>query len=904
MEASAQQKKRLFLIDGMALAYRVYYAFARNPLTNPRGENVSVVYGFSNTLFNFLDEENPDYFAVVFDTSEPTFRHELYEDYKSNREEMPQDMSDQLPRIHELLKALDIPIVVKDGYEADDIIGTLAKQAVHEHLKTVIVSGNKDLLQLVDDDIVVLDPGRGGTKPQWLDSQGVQEKMGVLPEQIKDYLALTGDTSDNIPGIKGIGPKTAVKLLKQYDSLKDILDNLESLQDTRIRSKIENDQNGDRNLQLSEQLTTIDLDVPLKISPCELKRPEIDRKKAFRFFQNMQINSMMNRFAPERQKIDACYTCICDQESFSDFINELKKQSSFAFDTETTSSEPMRAELVGLSFSWQAGKAFYIPVRGPLMLTEEEQPLDLKQVINDLGPVFQDESVKKCAHNAKYDIIVLWHYGIQVRGLVFDTMVGNYLLNPSERQHNLDALSLHYFNVTKISIKSLIGVGKKEKTMDQVSINKVSDYACEDADMTWRLWELLEPQMQELNLERLMTEVEVPLIYVLAKMEHNGVSLDVEYLNQMSKELLKELQSLEKMIFNLAGKKFNINSPKQLGTVLFDELQLPVVRRTKTGYSTDVSVLEELAKSHELPKRILDFRQLAKLKSTYVDALPKLIHPVSGKIHTSFNQTIAATGRLSSSNPNLQNIPIRTTVGRKIRRAFIPRDKKHILLDADYSQIELRIMAHLSGDQTLTEAFRNDKDVHTQTAALIFNIDEHAVTPDQRRKAKEVNFGIMYGMGAYGLANRLDISPEEANEFIKSYFVNYPQVQQYMVDIVHKARENGYVTTLYDRRRYVPEIKSDNRRVRDFAERTAINTPIQGSAADMIKVAMIRIQKRLERFETQMIIQVHDELLFDCPEYELKDIKPLIRKEMEDAIELNVPIRVEIGSGPNWLEAH
>ena len=423
MEASAQQKKRLFLIDGMALAYRVYYAFARNPLTNPRGENVSVVYGFSNTLFNFLDEENPDYFAVVFDTSEPTFRHELYEDYKSNREEMPQDMSDQLPRIHELLKALDIPIVVKDGYEADDIIGTLAKQAVHEHLKTVIVSGDKDLLQLVDDDIVVLDPGRGGTKPQWLDSQGVQEKMGVLPEQIKDYLALTGDTSDNIPGIKGIGPKTAVKLLKQYDSLKDILDNLESLQDTRIRSKIENDQNGDRNLQLSEQLTTIDLDVPLKISPCELKRPEIDRKKAFRFFQNMQINSMMNRFAPERQKIDACYTCICDQESFSDFINELKKQSSFAFDTETTSSEPMRAELVGLSFSWQAGKAFYIPVRGPLMLTEEEQPLDLKQVINDLGPVFQDESVKKCAHNAKYDIIVLWHYGIQVRGLVFDTMV-------------------------------------------------------------------------------------------------------------------------------------------------------------------------------------------------------------------------------------------------------------------------------------------------------------------------------------------------------------------------------------------------------------------------------------------------------------------------------------------------
>ncbi|MDZ7722516.1 MAG: DNA polymerase I [candidate division KSB1 bacterium] len=899
-------KPRLFLIDGMALAYRVYYAFARNPLTNSRGENISVVYGFSNTLFNLLKDENPEYLAVVFDTSEPTFRHKLYEEYKSNREEMPQDMSDQLPRITELLKALDIPIVLKDGFEADDVIGTLAKQAVEKNLQSVIVSGDKDLLQLVDDSIVVLDPGRAGSKPQWLDADGVKEKMGVPPEKIKDFLALTGDTSDNIPGVKGIGPKTATRLLTVYDSLQDILAHLDSMKDNRTRTKIEKDQEEDNHLQLSEQLTTIDLNVPLNLSPLDLKRPEIDSEKAFKFFQSMQIHGMMNRFAPEKQKIETEYNCVCDDETFDGFIKELAQQSHFAFDTETTSSEPMRAELVGLSFSWKSGQAWYLPVKGPDMLTEEEQPLDIKLVLAKLKPILEDESITKCAHNAKYDIIVLWHSGIYVRGLLFDTMVANYLLNPSVRQHSLDALSLHYFDVKKIPIKTLIGAGKKEKTMDQIPIKQVSDYAGEDADMTWRLWELLKPKMQEMNLERLMTDIEVPLIYVLAKMEYNGVSLDLDYLRTMSKELQSELTSLEKRIYELAGIEFNINSPKQLGKILFEELELPVVRRTKTGYSTDVSVLEELAKSHDLPKSILDYRQLAKLKSTYVDALPKLIHPKTGKIHTSFNQTIAATGRLSSSNPNLQNIPIRTSVGRKIRNAFIPLAKGHVLIDADYSQIELRIMAHLSGDETLIEAFRNDKDVHTRTAALIFDVEEQAVSADQRRKAKEVNFGIMYGMGAYGLANRLDISPEQANEFIKSYFANYPDVQRFMVDIVHKARENGFVTTLYDRRRYVPEIKSDNRRVRDFAERTAINTPIQGSAADLIKIAMIRIQKRLEaeQLQTLMIIQVHDELLFDCPESELKDIEPLIRQEMEDAISLNVPIRVDIGAGASWLEAH
>ncbi len=895
-------KKRLFLLDGMALAYRVYFAFARNPLTNSQGENISIVYGFSQTLFNLLDKEKPDYFAVVFDTFEPTFRHELYKEYKSNRVEMPQDMVEQLPRIEEMLEMLNIPTIRKAGYEADDIIGTLSRRASEEGLEAVIVSGDKDMLQLVDSNIRVLNPKNRGEDEEWLNRKQVRGKLGIEPEQVIDYMALVGDSSDNIPGVKGIGPVTASKLLNKYGNLENILDHIDSLSKSD-KSKL---QGKEELARLSKKLVTIKCNVQIEEQPSSFKLDEINKEKAFEFYRNMQIPSLAERFASREKDIKTNYILVGDALHLDDFLDRLKQTHFFTFDTETTSTEPMRAELVGLSFSWEKGTAYYIPVKGPDMLTEQFEPFDVNQILDLLKPFFENKEIKKCAHNAKYDMLVLSNHSIEVQGLSFDTMIGNYLIEPSAQQHGLDVVSLKYLHHKKIPTSFLIGSGKKQITIDQAPVDKVKDYACEDADFTHRLWSKLEPKLKELGLQKLMDDVEVPLIYVLKSMEQAGVALDQAYLKEMSATLGKELTDIENQIYDLAGKRFNINSPKQLGVILFDELELPKVRRTKTGYSTDVSVLEELAGQHELPKQILEYRQLSKLKSTYVDALPKLIHPQTGRLHTSYNQTVAATGRLSSSNPNLQNIPIRTEYGRRIRRAFIPRDENHVILDADYSQIELRIMAHLSGDEALIKAFDNDQDVHNSTAARIFNVDQEQVTADQRRKAKTVNFGIMYGMAAYGLAQRLDISKEEAADFIQSYFANYPQVQQFMVDIVHKAREQGFVTTLLNRRRFVPQIKSDNRRMREFAERTAINTPIQGSAADLIKIAMIRIDDRIrqENLDAKMILQVHDELVFDVPKDETSTMEKLVREEMENAIHLSVPIKVEVGTGRNWLDSH
>ncbi len=901
--SSSSDSKRLFLIDGMALAYRVYFAFARNPLINSRGENVSAVYGFTNTLLNILDNEKPEYFAVVFDTPEPTFRHELYSEYKAQRAEMPDDMVEQLPRIREMLDILKIPTIEKPGFEADDIIGTLAKQANEKNLKTIIVTGDKDMMQLVNSKTIVLNPKRGGAEPEWLDENGVKDKVGLPPGKIIDYLALMGDSSDNIPGVPGIGPKTALKLLQQYGDLDGVLKNIENITDKRAHTALA--ANAESAL-LSKQLATIHLDVPLEATPTDLRIGEVERDKAFKFFQQMEFRTLADRFAPEKPALKRDYRLVQTPADLAKLVDAIKSAGRMAFDTETTHQDPMRAELVGLSFSMEEGVAWYIPVDGPKEITSDSAPLDLKLVLDSLKPLLEDDHIKKCAHNAKYDIIVLSHYNIAVSGLAFDTMVASYLLDPSARQHNLDALALANFNIKKIPTSAIIGKGAKQITMAQAPIDQVAEYACEDADVTWRLWQNFEPRIAELDLKPLLDEVEMPLVHVLIRMEMNGVAIDELYLARMSKELQADLEALEGKIYEIAGKKFNINSPKQLGVILFDELGLPVVRKTKTGYSTDVAVLEELAGRHELPQKILDYRQLAKLKSTYVDALPRLINPRTGRLHTSYNQTVAATGRLSSSDPNLQNIPIRTEVGRKIRAAFIPTDADYLILDADYSQIELRIMAHLSGDETLSQAFANDEDIHTRTAALVFNIDPREVTADQRRKAKEVNFGIMYGMGAFGLSQRLGITPEEATQFIEAYFTSYPGVQKFMVDIVRQAREQGYITTLLNRRRYIPEINADNRRVRDFAERTAINTPIQGSAADMIKVAMIRIHDRMkkEQLASKMIMQVHDELVFDVLKSELETMKKIVREEMEGAVPLSVPIKVEMSAGDNWLQAH
>ncbi|NOY57628.1 MAG: DNA polymerase I [Calditrichaeota bacterium] len=899
----AKNQKRVFLIDGMALAYRAFFAFFKKPLTNSKGENVSAVYGFTTVMLNILDNEKPDYFAVVFDTPEPTFRHKLFKEYKAQRAEMPEEMIDSLPRIRQMLKILNIPVLEKPGFEADDVMGTLAKRAEAEGLQTVLVTGDKDLMQLVSPQTLFFNPQKKGGKTEWLDEKSVREKIGIPPEKIVDYLALMGDSSDNIPGVPNIGPVTAAKLLNEYGSLESVLQNADKIANKRIRKSL---QENVELAHLSKELATIHCDIPLDLEPSELVIGEADTDAAVAFFQEMEFRGLRDRFARGQSLIKAEYHLVNSADKFCELVENLNKLDRFVFDSETTSVDPMRARLVGLSFSWQDGVAYYVPVKGPVDLTSETEVLDLHLVLEQLRPVFENERIKKCAHNAKYDMLVLKQHGVPVRGLELDTMVASYLINPSLRQHNLDSLSLSYLNFKKIPTSTLIGKGKNEITMDQVPVEKVSQYACEDADITWRLRNALEPKLREGNLEKLLQEVEIPLIDVLLQMEQNGVKLDEMFLAKMSRELEGELFRLEGEIYNLAGQKFNINSPKQLSVILFENLKLPVVRKTKTGYSTDVTVLEELAKQHDLPQKILDYRQLAKLKSTYVDALPRLVNPKTGRLHTSYNQTVTATGRLSSSDPNLQNIPIRTEIGRRIRRAFIPTNEDYIIVDADYSQIELRIMAHLSKDETLMASFLHNEDVHRRTAALVFNVAPEQVTADQRRKAKEVNFGIMYGMGAYGLAQRLGISAEEADAFIKAYFVSYPGVQKFMLDIVEKAREDGYVTTLLKRRRYIPEISSDNRRIRDFAERTAINTPIQGSAADMIKVAMINIHRRIQKesLQAKMILQVHDELVFDVPKEELDSIKQIVQSEMENAMKLDVPVKVEVGAAGNWLDAH
>ncbi len=895
--------KRLFLIDGSALAYRAYFAFARNPLINSRGENVSAVFGFTQTMLNIMDNEKPDYFAVIFDTPEPTFRHELYPEYKAQRAAPPEDMIEQLPRIMEMLDVLKIPKISMPGYEADDIMGTFARQAERNGIQTVLVTGDKDFMQLVTSKTIIYNPKRSGQQPEWLDENGVKEKIGLPPSLIVDFLGLMGDSSDNIPGVPNIGPKTALPLLQEYGSLEKVVENAEKVKNKRARENLSAfaDQ-----AHLSKKLATIHCNVPLKQRPAELTPGQVDKSAAFDFFQRMEFVTLSKRFAPEEKKIDIRYSLVDTPAKFTEFLKQLEAVKACAFDTETTDVEPMRAELVGLSFSWEIGTAYYIPVKGPDDLADKTPVLKAADVLDALKSFFENPAIKKCAHNAKYDILVLARHGIAVQGLFFDTMLANYLVNPSIRQHNLDALALSYFNIQKIPTSRLLGSGKKQKTMDQVPVEQVCEYACEDADVTWRLRDTLEPKLQKLKLQSLFETVELPLVDVLCTMEKNGVALDELFLTRMSDELGIELKKLEQKIYKMADGKFNINSPKQLSSVLFEKLGLPPVRKTKTGYSTDVSVLEELARRHDMPAQILEFRQLMKLKSTYVDALPRLINPETGKVHTSYNQTVTATGRLSSSDPNLQNIPIRTQVGRRIRRAFVPTDADHVLLDADYSQIELRIMAHLSKDDTLLASFLHDEDVHRRTAALVFEKDPENVTADERRKAKEVNFGIMYGMGAYGLSQRLGITPEEGAAFIDSYFANYPGVQEFMLHIVEKARKNGYVTTLLNRRRYLPEIKSDNRRMREFAERTAINTPIQGSAADLIKIAMVKIDRHMkkQKLASKMILQVHDELVFDVHKSELDVMKKLVRTEMEGALELSVPIKADMGSGDNWLEAH
>jgi DNA polymerase-1 len=905
-QSNADRRPTLFLVDGSAVVYRAYFAFIRNPLINSKGENTSASFGFVNSLVKIIREEKPDYLAVAFDTKAPTFRHEMYPEYKATRVKMPDDLVAQLPRIHEAVEALNVAKYALEGYEADDVIATVASRAAEQGLDVFIVSSDKDLFQLVNDRIRIYLPQRGSEPPIKLDREGVKGKLGVYPEQVIEFLSLAGDSSDNIPGIPGVGPKTALTLLAEFGSLDSILENSASIAAKGVRAKVSDHK--DMAL-LSRRLVTIDRHVPVAFDFPDIARKEPDLQKCKQLFAQLEFFNLLKELAGESEApqatsatAKATYVRVTSMEELKALVTRLSRVREFAFDTETDSLNPLSARLVGIALAAKAGEAYYIPI-GHTSRPEFNLPAD--QVLELLGPLMSDKNVQKIAQNFKFDLQIMENAGYTVDPVSFDTMLASYILNPSARGHNLDFLALEHFDHRMIPITDLIGTGKKQVSFATVDPDTAAGYAAEDADYTYRLRGVFAPKLEEKKLARLYYDIELPLIPVLARMERVGVKIDAVFLKKLSVDMEKEMDKTTGAIYALAGYEFNINSTQQLAKVLFEELRLPTGRKTakKTAYSTDVRVLEELSRIHPLPRAVLEHRQLSKLKSTYVDALPELIDPATGRVHTSFNQTITATGRLSSSDPNLQNIPIRTDSGREIRKAFIPSDDHHLLLVADYSQIELRILAHYSDDQGLIAAFRNGEDIHARTAAEVFGVPIDQVTPPQRRAAKTANFAIIYGVSAYGLSQQTELNLTASKDFIDTYFSRYPGIKGYIDGIIATARRDGYVTTLLGRRRYLPEIDSKNFQIRQFAERTAINTPIQGTAADLIKIAMIVIDRRLRSMRSTMVLQVHDELVFDAHQDEMDELRKLVTTEMSRAIKLKVPLVVDVGVGPNWLEA-
>ena len=901
-------KKKLFIIDGSAIAYRSYFAFIRNPFINSKGENTSAVFGFANTLHSLIKYQNPEYILVSFDTGAPTFRHNLYPNYKATREKMPDDMRSQIPEIHELLKAFNIKVIEKDGVEADDVIGSIARKASKNNFEVYILSGDKDFMQLICDDIKMYNIKSSSSDPEIIDVQKVKEKFNVLPTQITDLLGLMGDSSDNVPGVPQIGPKTASKLMNQFKSMEDIYENIDSVTPEKIKEKLIRFKN---QAFLSKELVTIKQDLELNFTFDELKYEGFNTEKLIEFYKiNLFRKFLKDLQVPVSQKDDAVYNLINTKDKWTKFFNMLKKQTCFAIDTETDNINPLEAKLVGISFSFKEDEAYYVPMnfgdiyQNDLFASAESNAEQL--VLPLLKPILENNKVKKIGHNIKYDILVFSNYDIHVKGIYFDTMIASYLLNPTARQHNLDAISMFYLNYKKIPTSDLIGSGKKQISMAEVPVEKVSQYSCEDADMTLKLKNLFEERLKTGQLNDLFENVEMPLAEVLISMEKTGVSINVDFLKKMSGEFEIKLQNIEKNIHDLSGEIFNINSPQQLGNILFEKLEIQKTlnikpKRTKIGYSTNSQVLESMA-GHPLIDLILEYRQFTKLKSTYIDALPKLINKKTNRLHTSFNQTVTATGRLSSSSPNLQNIPVRTELGRKIRKAFIAGSSDTKLLSADYSQIELRILAHLSKDAKLLEAFQSAKDIHATTASLIFDVPMENVTKDLRSKAKAINFGIIYGMGQVKLARETGISQKEARAFIDAYFEKYPGIKNFIDETLDQTRKKGFVTTMLGRKREIPEIHSENSQIRVNAEHIAINTPIQGTCADMIKVAMINIYKQLEPYKTKMILQIHDELIFEVPANEIDTVKPIIEKSMENALPLDVPVLVKMSYADNWMD--
>lgn len=925
---------KLFLLDAYALIYRAYYAFIRNPRINSKGQNTSAVFGFVNTLEEILRKENPTHIAVVFDSPLPSFRHIKYEEYKAQREPTPEDIKASIPIIKEILQTYNIPILEIPGYEADDVIGTIAKKMATQKVNIYMMTPDKDYVQLVDDHIFIYKPRYGNNDFDILDKEKVLEKYSLShPMQMIDMLALMGDTSDNIPGCPGIGPKTAQKLLKEFGSVENILNNTDKLKGA-IKNKIE--ENKDRIL-FSKFLATIKTDVPIEVKIEDFKRKEIDEEALKRIFKELEFRSLLTRvlknesqkngtkkpvqgmlFENETTKFENnttephslsentpsihstqhTYRMVKEEKKLIELCNKICSQKSVCFDTETTGVNPLLSELVGLSFAYKEGEAYYVPI--------DDDREKAQQKVDIFRPFFEDEKIEKVGQNIKYDILELRNYDIQVKGKLFDTMIAHYLINP-EIPHGMDYMAKMYLNYTTIHIDELIGPkGKNQKNMRDIDQETVCKYAAEDADITLKLKNILEKELRENKLEQLFNEIESPLIYVLADMEWTGVRLDLEALEQLAEEYRKEMNQIEKEIIEMAGIEFNINSPKQIGEILFDKMKIiDNPKKTKTGqYSTSENELEKLRSKHPIIEKILEQRSLKKLLSTYIEAFPQLINPKTGKIHTSFNQTATATGRLSSSNPNLQNIPIRDERGKEIRKVFIP-DEGCTFLSADYSQIELRIMAHLSKDKNMIEAFNKGQDIHAATASKIFKIPLEEVTPDMRRKAKTANFGIIYGITPYGLSQRLGISRSDAKKLIEEYFTTFSGVKRYMDESIAKAREQGYVETIFGRKRFLPDINSQNAIVRGYAERNAINTPIQGSAADIIKVAMNKIYKRLSdgEYKSKMILQVHDELDFNVHMNELDEVKNIVVYEMENAYPLVVPLKTDCNHGANWLEA-
>lgn len=920
-------EKKLFLIDAYALIYRSYYAFIKNPRINSKGMNTSAVLGFVNTLEDVFKTQSPTHIAVCFDPAGPTFRHEAYEAYKAQREATPEDIKLSVPIIKDVVRAYNIPILEVAGFEADDVVGTVAKMAEKNGFKVFMLTPDKDYAQLVSENISIFRPKHGGGYEE-LGVEGVKEKWKLSsPEQVIDFLGLMGDSSDNIPGCPGVGEKTATKLLKDFGSIENLLKSTDQLKGA-VKKKIEENV---EQINFSKFLATIRQDVPIDFDEEQLLLKPSNKEELKRLYSELEFKNLLTKLEPvaKKQKKESLqpslfeefvdnesgeikysnlsdltstphnYQLIDTEEKIAHFLVEISNQKFFCFDTETTGTDVFSADLVGMSFAWNEGEAFFVPI--------PEGRGEAQKIVDNFKSVFENDSIAKIGQNIKFDLLMLKQYGVDVKGELFDTMIAHYLIQP-ELRHGMDYLAEVYLKYRTITYEDLCGPkGKSQMPIRNVDINKLCDYAAEDADVTLRLKNILEKEIVQNGLEKLFYEIEMPLMRVLAKMESNGVRIDVDSLKQSSLDFTQKLVEIEKHIYELVGYEFNVSSPKQVGELIFDRLKIvEKAKKTKTGqYSTSEEVLESLRGKHEVIDLILEFRGLKKLLSTYIDSLPSLINPRTGKIHTSYNQTVTATGRLSSSNPNLQNIPIRDDEGREIRKAFIA-DEGCTFFSADYSQIELRLMAHLSQDQNMLEAFNSGQDIHAATAAKIYKVPLEEVTKDMRRKAKTANFGIIYGISVFGLAERLSIPRSEAKELIDGYFETYPQIRAYMDNCVAMAQKNGYVETLFGRKRYLPDINSRNSVVRGFAERNAVNAPIQGTAADIIKIAMVNIQRKLDEngLKSEMTLQVHDELNFNVFNDELYMLKHIVVSEMQNAIKLSVPLIAECGVGDNWLVAH